>query len=58
MIHADRRDPCQCEVDNRGGEKILGEENLGLSWITAVPTCRAVSGILPPVLAVVVVKGT
>jgi hypothetical protein len=40
------------------GEKILGEENLGLSWITAVPTCRAVSGISPQVLAVVAVKGT
>jgi hypothetical protein len=40
------------------GEKILGEENLGLSWIIAVPTCRAVSEISPLVLAVVIVKGT
>jgi hypothetical protein len=40
------------------GEKILGEENLGLSWITVVPTCRVVSEILPAVLAVIAVKGT
>jgi hypothetical protein len=38
------------------GEKILGEVNIGLSWITAVPTCHAVSEISPPVFVVIAVK--
>jgi hypothetical protein len=40
------------------GEKIVGEENLGLSWNTDVPTCHVVSEISPLVLDVIAVKGT
>jgi hypothetical protein len=40
------------------GEKILGEKNVGLSWIIAMPTCRAVSEISPPMFVVIAVKDT
>jgi hypothetical protein len=40
------------------GEKILGEENIGLSWIIGVPTCHAISEISPLVLTVILVKAT
>jgi hypothetical protein len=40
------------------GEKILGEKNVGLSWIIAMPTYRAVREITLPMFAMIAVKDT
>jgi hypothetical protein len=40
------------------GEKIWGEENVGLSWIIVVPTCRVVSEISSSVFTVIAVRDT